>query len=101
MSDTSAGICSAMATREAGCGRGFSPQTRVFCVWSKPQPMISWLDRDGTDESDSGWSAGGIPCRSRRGIMTKLRLVRLGLCHDGCAVELVDLVDQRRGVEVR
>jgi hypothetical protein len=56
------------ATRRAGRGRGFSPQTRVFCVPSKPATKISWLARDSADESDSAWSAGGIPCRSRRGI---------------------------------
>src|SRR5262245_46020437 len=40
------------ATRGAGCGRGFSPQTRIFCVSSKPATRISWLARDSTHESD-------------------------------------------------
>src|SRR5215471_2447645 len=88
------------ATAEAGCGRGFSPQTRIFCVWSKPATNISWPDRDSTHDSESAWSAGGIPCHSRRVITRALRFVCLGLSRDGRAVELVDLVDEHGGVEV-
>src|SRR5262245_8941837 len=71
-----------------------------FCVWSKPPTNISWLDRDSTHDSDSAWSAGRIPCRSRRGMTRTLRLVSLGLSRYGCAIELVDLVDEHGRVEV-
>src|SRR5215471_18336439 len=80
--------------------RRFSPQTRIFCVWSKPATKISWPDRGSAHDSDSAWSAGRILCRSRRGITRTLRLVSSGLGNDGRAVELVDLVDEHGGVEV-